>query len=80
MDKQHKEQKADPNRKTDLQPERERRGDTTDTPAAEQLGATEQQVAPLTPPMARSDEQPRDRDRGEQPDKGIDPADELTPG
>jgi hypothetical protein len=80
MDKRHDKQKTTPKGKSDLTPERERRGETTDTPAADQLGATEQQVAPLTPPMARSDEQPHDRDRKEQPDKGIDPADELTPG
>lgn len=47
---------------------------------AGQMGATEKQVQPLTPPMARSDEQPGDPERDKQPDKGIDPADELTPG
>lgn len=44
------------------------------------IGATEKQVQPLTPPMARSDKQPDDPERGKQSDKGIDPADELTPG
>jgi hypothetical protein len=60
--------------------ERERRGQQAETPAEKQLGATEREVTPLTPPMARSDEQPNDPDRGDEPSKGIDPADELTPG
>jgi len=30
--------------------------------------------------MAESDQQPNDPRRGKQPDKEIDPADELTPG
>jgi hypothetical protein len=30
--------------------------------------------------MATSDQQPNDPKRGQQPDKDIDPADELTPG
>jgi hypothetical protein len=68
------------NPKNDFSAEREQRGQKTRTPAADQLGATEQEVTPLTPPMARSDEQPGDRQRGKESDKGIDPADELTPG
>ena len=59
--------------------EREQRGEQT-PPAADQLGATDQQVQPLTPPMAESDQQPHDPQRGKQSDKQIDPADELTPG
>jgi hypothetical protein len=65
--------------KDTFQHEREQRGEHT-LPAAEQQGATEQQVQPLTPPMAKSDQQPHDSRRGKQPDKDIDPADELTPG
>lgn len=65
---------------SDLKPERERRGQKSGPSVADQRGATEQQVQPLTPPMAESDQQPRDPSRGAQPDKGLDPADELTPG
>lgn len=60
--------------------ERAERGDVTESPAAEQLGGTEKQVTPLTPPMARSDEQPGDRKLADKADEEIDPADELTPG
>ena len=60
--------------------EREQRGEQNPSPAADQLGATERQVQPLTPPMSKSDQQPNDPQRGKQPDPGIDPADELTPG
>jgi hypothetical protein len=66
--------------KTDLSAERRQRGDATESSAADQLGATEEQVVPLTPPMAKSDEQPGQPDRKHHPDAGIDPADELTPG
>ena len=59
---------------------REQRGEQKPSPAADQLGATEQQVQPFTPPIAKSDQQPNDPQRGKQPDLGIDPADELTPG
>jgi hypothetical protein len=60
--------------------EREQRGEHSPPTAADQQGATDQQVQPLTPPMAKSDQQPNDLRRGKQPDKEIDPADELTPG
>ena len=60
--------------------EREQRGEQNPPSNADQLGATEQQVQPLTPPSAKSDQQPDDPKRGKQPDPGIDPADELTPG
>jgi hypothetical protein len=75
-----KRQKAPPKPAKDtFKQEREQRGERT--PAdADQRGATDQQVQPLTPPMAKSDQQPNDLRRGKQPDKEIDPADELTPG
>lgn len=60
--------------------ERAERGEAAPPAAAEQRGATEKQVQPLTPPMAESDQQPNDPKRGRQPDKDLDPADELTPG
>jgi hypothetical protein len=60
--------------------EREQRGEQSPPSTTEQRGATEQQVQPLTPPMAKSDQQPNDPQRGKQPNRGIDPADELTPG
>ncbi len=60
--------------------EREQRGEQNPPSAADQRGATEQQVQPLTPPMAKSDQQPNEPQRGKQADKELDPADELTPG
>jgi hypothetical protein len=64
-----------------LKPEREQRGQHTPPAVSEQRGATEQQVKPLTPPMANSDDQPGDPARKKQgPGDQIDPADELTPG
>ena len=60
--------------------EREQRGEQHPPSLADERGATEQQVQPLTPPSAKSDQQPNDPQRGKQPDPGIDPADELTPG
>jgi hypothetical protein len=77
MDKQ---QKAPPKPTRDtFKAEREQRGEQA-PPSDDQLGATEKQIQPLTPPMANSDQQPNDPKRGRQPDKGMDPADELTPG
>jgi hypothetical protein len=64
----------------DFKAEREQRGEQNTPPASDQLGATDKQVQPLTPPMAKSDQQPNDPKRGKQPDPDIDPADELTPG
>jgi hypothetical protein len=66
--------------KEDFKREREQRGEQNSAPAGDQLGATERQMQPLTPPSARSDQQPDDPQRGKQPDPDIDPADELTPG
>ena len=78
MDKQQK-APTKPAKDT-LKAERKQRGEATPPATADQRGATEQQVQPLTPPMATSDQQPNDPNRGRQPDKDIDPADELTPG
>jgi len=66
--------------KDSFKQEGEQRGEQNPPLAADQLGATEQQVQPLTPPIAKSDQQPNDPQRGKQPDPDIDPADELTPG
>jgi hypothetical protein len=65
-----------------LKAEREQRGQQTPPTDAERRGATEQQVQPLTPPMADSDELPGDpkRKKDQGPDDQIDPAEELTPG
>ncbi len=60
--------------------EREQRGEQNPPSAADKRGATERQVQPLTPPMAQSDQQPNDPQRGKQPDQDIDPVDEMTPG
>ncbi|HEU5102791.1 MAG TPA: hypothetical protein VFU22_27405 [Roseiflexaceae bacterium] len=68
------------NQKDSFKDERAERGEATPPAAANQRGATEKQVQPLTPPMAKSDQQPDDPKRGQQPDKDLDPADELTPG
>jgi hypothetical protein len=78
MEKQHK--TSTKPTKDAVKNEREQRGAHKPPSAADQRGATEKQVQPLTPPMANSDQQPNDPNRGRQPDKGIDPADELTPG
>ena len=76
-----KQQKTPPKPAKDtFKAEREQRGEQNPLPAGDQLGATDQQVQPLTPPSAKSDQQPNDPQRGKQPDPGIDPADELTPG
>ena len=52
----------------------------TPLPAAEQLGATEKDVVPTTPPMAESDELPSGPVRKSAADEEIDPNEELTPG
>ncbi len=78
MEKQQK-TPAKPTKDT-FKAEREQRGEQNPPLAGDQLGATDQQVQPLTPPMAKSDQQPNDPKRGKQPDPGIDTADELTPG
>ena len=76
-----KQQKTPPKPAKDtFKSEREQRGEQNLPAAADQRGATDQQIQPLTPPMAKSDQQPNDPQRGKQPDPGIDPADELTPG
>jgi len=76
-----KQQKTPPKpAKDQFKAEREQRGEQNPPLAGDQLGATDQQVQPLTPPMANSDQQPNDPKRGKQPDPDIDPADELTPG
>lgn len=80
MQKQSGGRKPPRRSKDNLKPARARPGQQDETRAEKQLGGTEQQVAPLTPPMARSDEQPGDPERGAEPGAGIDPADELTPG
>ena len=66
-----------------FQAERAERGAADQPQPSEQIGATEQQVMPLTPPMR---DQPGGRAQpGQTPSKQraadeIDPADELTPG
>jgi hypothetical protein len=49
-------------------------------PAADQMGATEKEVIPTTPPMAESDELPGRAVRKTCADDQISAADELTPG
>jgi hypothetical protein len=80
MDKQQQTPAKSAKTKDAFKDERAERGEATPPITAEQRGATEKQVQPLTPPMAESDQQPNDPQRGRQPDKDIDPADELTPG
>jgi hypothetical protein len=48
--------------------------------ASDQMGATEKQVIPTTPPMAESDELPGRPVRKTRADDQISAADELTPG
>ena len=80
MEKQRGARKTTGNAKDGSKNQRARPGQPGEMPESQRLGATEEQVVPLTPPMARSDEQPNDPDRGAEPDKGLDPADEITPG
>lgn len=72
-----------PKNARDLSAERAERGQATEPGAADQRGATEQQVQPLTPPTAEAPERqpsiPRKRFIPEAENE-IDPADELTPG
>lgn len=48
--------------------------------ASEQMGVTEKEVIPTTPPMAESDELPGRPVRKTRADDEISAADELTPG
>lgn len=65
-----------------LQDERQQRGDATTPAPADQRGATEHDVTPLTPPTS---EKPTKKDplgttTKQKAADEIDPADELTPG
>jgi len=66
----------------DRQSERQRRGDATAPTPAEQFGATEQQVTPLTPPTSEKPAKklPPDASTKQKAAEQIDPADEITPG
>jgi hypothetical protein len=83
MTQPHKQKEQSPAERDKFQAEREERGAADQAQPADQLGATEQQVTPLTPPVR---EKPTDRPRpGEAHPKQraadeIDPADEITPG
>jgi hypothetical protein len=80
VEKQSKSKQAD--QKHAFKAEREQRGEQTPPTVATQMGATEQEVAPLTPPMANSDTAPNmaKREKKTAAEEQIDPADELTPG
>jgi hypothetical protein len=81
MGKQTKAKRATQAQAQDLTAERAQRGQKTPPGAAEQMGATDQEVLPLTPPMAESDQLPgRPNRKKNGADDQIDPADELTPG
>jgi hypothetical protein len=53
-------------------------GDRSRPTLDEQVGATEQEVIPMTPPMAESDQMPGQPNRKK--DDELSPTDELTPG
>ena len=65
-----------------LRDERQQRGDATTPAPADQLGATEHDVTPLTPPT--SEKPAKKASPGattkQKAEEEIDPADELTPG
>jgi len=83
--KQKRKQKLSgkPPKDAGLADERSKRGQAGGASPADQLGATEQDVQPLTPPPADTPERqpmlPRKRYVSDAEDE-IDPADELTPG
>ena len=83
MAQPQKQKERSPADRDKFQAERDERGAAKGAQPADQLGATEQQVTPLTPPVR---ERPDDRARPGQPQPKqraadeVDPADELTPG
>lgn len=83
MKQKHKNSAKQPKAAREFAKERAERGQATEPGVADQLGATEQQVQPLTPPTAESPERqppiPRKRYIPDAENE-IDPADELTPG
>lgn len=82
MDISSKAAKSAPTQPEQFKDEREQRGDATAPAPADQFGATEHDVAPLTPPpSAKPAEQPKPSapEKQKAADE-IDPADELTPG
>jgi hypothetical protein len=66
----------------DLRGERRQRGDATTPVPAEQFGATEQKVTPLTPPTSekQAKKMPPGASTKQRAAEQIDPADEITPG
>ena len=65
-----------------LHDERKQRGDATTPAPADQLGATEHDVTPLTPPTSETPakKSPPSASTKQKAADEIDPADELTPG
>jgi hypothetical protein len=67
----------------DARTKHSRRADEATQATANQLGATEEQITPLTPPTrddASNDEQPKSPNPKQRAADEIDPADEITPG
>lgn len=81
--KQKKKKANTANTPNEFAAERAARGQASQPESANQLGATEQDVQPLTPPAAESPDKqpPLPRKRyAEDVEDALDPADELTPG
>lgn len=74
--------KQAPAGRSDRASERQQRGDATAPTPAEQFGATEQQVTPLTPPTSEKPAKklPPDASTRQKAAEQVDPADEITPG
>ncbi len=71
-----------PASRDDLRDERQQRGDATTPEPADQFGATEQQVTPLTPPTSEkpAKKSPPGASTKQKAAELVDPADEITPG
>ena len=81
--KQKRNKKNNAKKATEFAAEQEARGQVSEPAAAQQLGATEQDVQPLTPPAAEAPGKPAPVARkryAQDAEDVIDPADELTPG
>jgi hypothetical protein len=82
MRESSKSKQHSPSRRDHLRDERQQRGDATAPAPAEQFGATEQKVMPLTPPTSEKPTKkvPPGASTKQQAAEQIDSADEITPG
>lgn len=81
--KQKRSKKNNLKKSTEFAAEQQARGQASEPASAQQLGATEDDVQPLTPPTADTPSKPAPVARkryAQDAEDVIDPADELTPG